>query len=442
MVAHELSRSLADIVGSAHVLPGEIMQDWTRAFGGPTLTSVRPADTGQLAAVLSLCSQQRQPVVLQGGNTGLVAGAVPAAGEQNPPVLLSTTRLTDPPQLVGEHDILAGAGVTLAQVQEFARSHGRHYGVDLAARDTATIGGTVATNAGGIRFCKYGSTRHNLRGLEFVTGTGETVTDLTGLPKDNTGLDLTGLICGSEGILAVVTQVRLITHPQPPPTLVVLIPVAGLTNALRIARHVGQEADLYAAEVIEAQGWNSVALESGAPTVARPLALLLEYATTDEGLSLPIDLMSEDCITVAQDPAGKRRLWDTREGQTDHFSRLGLVHKFDVSLPLTAIEPALDAVTQVARDTAGVEEVGYFGHIADGNIHIQVLGGEVEALTERVLRAVTEVGGSISAEHGIGQAKRQALHLRRQSTEIELMRRVKAAFDPANILNPHVLLPQ
>ena len=233
-----IDRALVDIVGPAHVLTGDLATgyeiDWSRRFGGPSQCVVRPGSTAQVSDVLTLLNREGIPVIPQGGNTGLVGGGVPAPSGV-PPVILSLTRLDwiDPvDSLAGQ--VTVGAGATLGAVQRHACAAGWEYGVDLAARDTATIGGTIATNAGGIRVIAYGMTRAQLAGIEAVMPDGTVISHLSGLAKDNTGYDLAGLLCGSEGTLAVITAARLRLHRPAGATTVGLVGVADYDAARAI----------------------------------------------------------------------------------------------------------------------------------------------------------------------------------------------------------------
>ena len=269
-------------VGTEHVLVDPAVTesycvDWTRRFGGPAVCVVRPGSTGEVAEVVRVCGESGVPVLPQGGNTGLVGGSVP--GDSGPaPVIVSTRRLNwiDPVDaLAGQ--LSAGAGATLGEVQRHARSAGWEYGVDLAARDSATIGGTVATNAGGIRVLAFGMTRAQLVGIEAVLPDGSVVSHMSGLLKDNTGLDLAGVLCGSEGTLGIITAVRLALHRPMGRTSVALIGCSSYRECLDVS--VTAVADrLVAAEVIDAVGMKLVCDVASLPyplASEHPLFLLL-----------------------------------------------------------------------------------------------------------------------------------------------------------------------
>lgn len=448
--AATLLDELRSIVGAGHVLVDDTLTapftiDWTRRFTGPCLAVVRPAGTDEVARVLRACAAVGQHVVIQGGNTGLVGGAVPAPSGP-PPVLLSTARLSaisEVDALAGQ--VTAGAGATLAAVQAAAHTAGWHYGVDLGARDSATIGGTVATNAGGIHVVAYGMTRAQVVGIEAVLADGTVITHLGGLLKDNTGLDLAALLCGSEGTLAVITAVRLRLHRPHGRTSVALIGCASSAAALDVMARAGAAAPLVAAEMIDATGLELAASALGltSPLAAHwPVVALIEVADGGDASALPID--DDADAVVALDAGDQARLWALRERQAEAYATLGVVHKLDVSIPLDHLPEVLDAIDARLAADPTVTHHGCFGHLADGNIHVEFVGPDDDDLRidHAVLAMVAASGGSVAAEHGIGRLKTGALHLSRSPQEIAVMRAVKAALDPQGLLNPGVLLPE
>jgi FAD/FMN-containing dehydrogenase len=443
-----LVTDLRGIVGAQHVRTENLEQyevDWTRVFRGPAIAVVAPATTAEVAAVIELCGLGGVPVVPQGGNTGLVGGAVPDPNV--PAVILRSERLIDPPTASEDaRSLTVGAGVTLAEVQREATRVGRYYGVDLAARDQATIGGTVATNAGGVRVCAYGMTRQQVLGLEFVLADGSVISDMVTLPKDNTGYDLSQLVCGSEGTLGIITKVAVKLLPKPGASTVFALPVADLAAAQAVVAETEAGAyRLLAAEICDANGWRLAARYSGFPApfdAGDGVALLVEIEDAGMAEGVPLGVQESDELVVATDLREHRRLWELREGQTEVWSRMGLVHKFDVSLPSPEMDAFVATVRKAALGVDRVSDFGFFGHIADGNLHLEVVGDDVDVahLTGVVLGVVSDHGGSISAEHGVGRAKAGYLALRRSDSEIETMRRIKSALDPQWTLNPGVLL--
>ena len=446
----ELLQELRTVVGDAHVLTdpdvvGAYTVDWSRRFSGPAIAVVRPGDTAEVTAVVRACAAARVPMLPQGGNTGLVGGSVPAA--QGPAVVIvSTRRLTrlDPvDELRGQ--VTVGAGVTLADLHEHARAAGWEYGVDLAARESATVGGTVATNAGGIRVCCHGMTRRQVAGVEAVLADGTVISHLAGHPKDNTGYDLTGLFVGSEGTLAIVTTVRLQLVRPAKASSVVLVGVRDAADALDIVRNgVPAGVRLLAAEIMDLAMMRRICSISGLPW---PLeqehdnVLLIETESSAAG-EIALRLDDDRDAVVALTAADQAIFWSYRERAAEATAAMGVPHRFDVSVPLADWDDFVLDMRSRLTAVPGIDEVLVFGHVADGNLHVEVLGPEPddERADEVVLRCVAEHGGSISAEHGVGRAKAAYLGLTRSAAEIAVMRAVKTALDPHGLLNPGALL--
>lgn len=446
-----LVSALTTAVGAEHVivdpaLMEQYVLDWSRRFGGPALAVVRPGSVDEVAAVMRACTSAGVPVIPQGGNTGLVGGSVPAAagGTEALPVVLSTRRLdgigpVDP--LSGQ--LTAGAGATLGDVRRHAVDQGWVYGVDLAARDSATIGGTVATNAGGIHVIAYGMTRAQVVGVEAILPDGSVVSHLGGLLKDNTGYDLGALLCGSEGTLAVITAVRLRLHRPPGRTSVALIGCSSYREALDLmVGAVAPGVPLLAAEVVDEVGMRLVSQVADLPWPLErrhPVVLLLEVV--DGGAADGLVGLEDADVAVGLDASEQARLWEYRERQSEAFSALGIVHKMDVSLPLAVLADCADELREVVAGFPEVTSFGVFGHLGDGNIHVEIHGpaADDKAVDLAVLQAISRYGGSISAEHGVGRAKAQELTLCRTDAEIAAMRAIKDAWDPQGIMNPGVL---
>jgi FAD/FMN-containing dehydrogenase len=411
----------------------EQVSDWTGRFTGNVVEVVRPGTPAEAAAVL----RTGYAVTTRGGNTGLVGGAVPATDRDT--VLLDTAKLRHiGPVDADTGQITVGAGVTPGELQAHLRGTGWTFGVDLAARGTATIGGMAATNAGGIRVIRYGMMRAQVVGVAAVLPNGEVIDDTAGLLKNNTGYSLSQLLVGSEGTLGVVTAARLRLHPPAPATTLAVLPAASLTAALAqvgTVRRAG--AELMAAEVIDQASRRLVGGLPGVPEA--PWTLFLEVADggTADGLKALAEVAD---LVVATAPTEQRRLWEVREGMTDAWGVAAteagtVVQKFDVSLPSPALDPFVAAVRGL------VPAIGMFGHVGDGNLHLEVIEPDRD-WDAPVLGLVAQHGGSISAEHGIGRAKRDYLQLSRSPAEIAAMRAIKDALDPAGVMNPGVLLPE
>jgi FAD/FMN-containing dehydrogenase len=447
-----LAARLAATVGEAHVLTDPDLRaqyeiDWTRRFGGPSRLVVLPGTTDEVAAVLRACAEAGAAVVPQGGNTGLVGGGVPRDGE----VVLSLRRLDE----VGTVDelgaqIVVGAGATLAAVQQTARAAGLDVGVDLASRDSATVGGMVATNAGGTHVLRYGGMRGQVLGVEAVLADGSVVSRLGGLGKDNTGYDLPGLLAGSEGTLAVITRVCVRLVPLLPARAVALLGVPDTAAALRVFAALRPLPSLSAAELMYADGLALVRAHAdlGPPLEDEwPAYLLVECAAgTDPTEELGAAVIACPDVgdgAVATDASGRERLWAYRERHTEAISAAGVPHKLDVTLPLSRLAGFVDEVRGRLVELDPGATCVLFGHVGDGNLHVNVLGPapDDDRVDDAVLRLVAHYGGSISSEHGIGVAKLRWLALTRSPEDIAAMRAVKQAFDPDGLLNPGAVLP-
>ena len=436
-------KSLAGIVGGRHVLTGEAAAgfavDWTGRFRGRAAAVIRPADTAEVAAVLALCTGAGVPVVPQGGNTGLVGGGVPLHGE----VVLSLARLNQiGPVDRGASQVTAGAGVTLQQVAD--AGPGLDLGIAVASRRSATVGGAVAANAGGVRVLRYGPMRAQLRGIEAVLADGTVISHLAGLNKDNTGYDYPSLLAGSEGTLAVITQARLRLVPRLRDAVTAIIGLASLGELHALAQQAVRDVPgLVSAEFFTSTGLDILIQHAGlAPPLAAPaqVYLLLE-ASGPAALEDLAAVIGDRDAAVGQSAADRRRLWAYRERQPEAAGYLGVPVKLDVSVPAAHWVQLASAATRVVADSDPAATVITFGHVADGNVHVNIVpASDPDGRHENAVFSFTaSLGGSISAEHGIGALKAPWLALARTPAERALFARIRAAFDPAGTLNPHVL---
>jgi len=431
-----LVAALQNALGSDRVLTSiEAMAgylvDWTGNFRGDALAVVRPSTTAEVSALMRVCSENGVCVTAQGGNTGLVGGSVPLDGLLLSTVYLCTFEDFDP----NSGQVTVGSGVTLAQLHAFAVGHDLEFGVDLAARDSATIGGMTATNAGGIHVIAQGMMRKQVVGVEAVLPSGEVISTLRGLAKDNTGYDLTQLLCGSEGTLAVITKVRVQLH-RPVATQLLVFGVDSISAALDTA--AGFIGNISAAEVIDRASVECVHRVTGISVPFDSAFHLLLEVRGD--LDFEALAQHEDLI-VALDATDREKLWALRERVTESCAveQVGVSHKLDVSFPQNILG---DAYTQLCDllDRDGVTQVVIFGHLLDGNFHLFFTTPAADQEIEReVLELVARLGGSISAEHGIGRMKAAYLHLSRGESEISMMKSLKSAIDPQGIMNPGVL---
>ncbi len=464
-------QAIRDAVGPEHCISDPDVKasyelDWTRRFGGPALVVVRPASTCEVAEVLATCNRFGVAVVPQGGNTGLVGGSVPRHGE----AVLSVCRLNrvlicDPEEGL----IVAEAGTTLAAAQAAAAGVQAELGIDIAARDSATLGGMVATNAGGIHVIRHGPMRARLGGVEAVLADGTVASRLSGLVKDNVGYDLAQIMAGSEGTLGVVTKVAIHLVPVPPFRVTALVALRGLEHsspepaanvrsvseaAVGLAARLRRRVDgIDALELMYADGMALVREAMGLPAPPDPDAgawLLVEASGGQDPSGMLAEAIEDSPgvteVAVGDEVSSRARLWAYRERHTEAIATLGVPHKLDLTLPMKTFAEFAGAVrSEIALALGGPSDaqVIMFGHVGDGNLHVNIVGPEPEdyRADDAVFRMVLGRGGSISAEHGVGVAKLGFVAEARSAGDLAVMRRVKDALDPGGILNPGVLLP-
>ncbi len=446
-----LEQDLADIVGAREVLSDPELtagfeRDYSGRFGGSARCVVRPGSADEVAAVMSACARYGAAVVPQGGNTGLVGAGVPRERE----VVVSLRRL----DAIGEVDaaagqVTAGAGTTLAALQQAARAAGQDAGLDFAARDSATVGGAIACDAGGARALRYGTARARVAGIEAVLADGSTVSRLTGLTKDNAGYDLAGLLVGSEGTLGIITRVRWRLVPALRWRVAVLVALGSAGEAAQLLAALREHApSLESCDFFLDEGLEIVLRHQRRPSPIRrraPFYVLAECAAIadpTEELAAALDHVGIEDAIVADDSGGREALWRLREGHADAINVLGVPHKLDVGVPLDRLDQFLDEVPE-AVDAAGGGRVILFGHLGDGNVHVNVLGSEPDdpGVDDAVLALTVRCGGTISAEHGVGVAKARWLERAIGPAEVAAMRAIKRALDPDDLLNPGAVLP-
>jgi FAD/FMN-containing dehydrogenase len=388
--------------------------DWTRRWSLPPSAVLHPRTVDHVASIVAAARRHGVGLVPQGGNTGLVGGGVPRPGADVVVDLRGLDAIGPVDELSGQ--VTAGAGVTLAALQAHVGAAGLELPVDLGSRESATVGGMVATNAGGLHVVRHGTMRAHVLGIEAVLGTGDVVVaNLGGLVKDNTGYDLPGLLCGSEGTLGLVTAVRLRLVERATDRAVALLGLDDTAAALDLLPLVRLLPSLAAVEVMRAADLRLVAHHLATPVPLDPLpacAVLVELAGDGE-LVAELGALFDAAGTairssaVAVDPLDRARLWRWREAHPEAAAALGLVHKADVSVPVGALAAFIDEVEPTVHAVAPAATVLVYGHLGDGNLHVNVVGPE--AGDEHVLEAVFELvlahGGSVSAEHGIGVAK-------------------------------------
>ena len=450
----ELLTALHEVVGNGGVLTGADVANrasgiW-RSAGIEAQAILRPRDTGEVSRILALCNAARQPVVAHGGLTGLVEGAVSAPGE----VVLSLERMNAIEGVNAvERTMTVQAGAVLEAVQNAAEAEGLLYPLDIGGRGSCTVGGNIATNAGGNRVIRYGMTRDMVLGVEAVLADGTVVSAMNEMIKNNAGYDVKQLFIGSEGSLGVVTRavLRLRERPRSQETMLVAVESFDKVAALLKAMDAKLGGTLSAFEVL----WNNFYRLVTTPPAAQQPPLKQDYpyyalveamggdADADRArLQSAFEEAYEDGLiadaVVASSEAQRQALWALRD-DVEQVNQYQPMFIFDVSLRLSKMEAYVAEVNRRLEDAFG-EYVNFtFGHIGDGNIHFGTSAGSDEGAHDAVKRAVYEplaaIGGSISAEHGIGLDKKKYLHLSRNAEEVALMRTLKRALDPNGILN-------
>lgn len=446
--------TIAGIVGDGGVLEGEAVSSRPEGFWRPqgmqARAIVRPRTTDEVARVLAACNQAGQPVVPQGGRTGLVEGHVPHARE----VVLSLERMNRIEEIdVVDRTAVVQAGVVLQTLQEAAAAHDLLLAIDLGGRGSCTIGGNIATNAGGNTVIRYGMTRESVLGVEAVLANGNVLPAMNRMIKNNAGYDLKHWFIGTEGTLGIVTRavIRLRERPRSQETMLVALDSFVAVRALLKRMDAGLGGTLSAFEVM----WNDfyqLVTTPPAQTVpplpqSYPFYVLIEAHGGDvQADRARVENLLSECIdeglvadaVLASSDAQRRSLWGTRDDVSQTF-RFKPNFVFDVSLRISAMGEYVDVVKQNLAREFPQHHCFTFGHIGDGNIHFAISAGD-ESAHRRVQNIVFEplraIGGSVSAEHGIGLEKKEYLAWCRSETEIATMRAMKQTLDPNNILNP------
>jgi D-lactate dehydrogenase (cytochrome) len=469
MSPEELLARAAEVVGAAHVLTGTqdtapFVTDWRKRYTGTPLAVVRPATTAEVSGVVKLCAETRTAIVPQGGNTGLCGGATPdASGTQ---VVLSLSRLNRIRALDPINNTLtAEAGCVLANLQRAAAEADRLFPLSLAAEGSCEIGGNLSTNAGGVQVLRYGNTRDLVLGLEVVLPSGEVWDGLRGLRKDNTGYDLKQLFVGAEGTLGIITAAVLKLFPKPRAQATAVAALRTPGDALRLLEHVQAHCGdrLTAFELFSALCLALVRKHFNVPppfeaAYAQYALLELSDTHTGEGLVALLESTLGEAIesglardaVIAKSNAQAKQLWALRENISEAQAAEGPNIKHDISIPISRIGEFIAATdARLAAAFSGVRMVT-FGHVGDGNLHYNVAhpeGADEAAFLARmadvnrvVHDSVAAFGGSISAEHGLGQYKRDEILRYKSPVEMELMRKIKRTLDPLGIMNPGKVL--
>jgi FAD/FMN-containing dehydrogenase len=458
--------SLRQICGEAHVLSGGGLtayeRDWRGREHGKALCVVRPAHTKEVSAVVKACAAVGVAMVPQGGNTGLVMGSTPDTSGQE--VVISLLRMNKVRHIdIANATLTAEAGCILQHLQQTADQSGFLLALSLASEGSCTLGGNLASNAGGTQVLRYGNTRDLCLGLEVVTAQGDVWSGLSGLRKDNTGYDLRHLFIGSEGTLGIITAATMKLFPKPAAQRTAWAAVPSVQAALDLLGLAQQQlgAGLTGFEMMSQAALGLVARHFPALKVPfwqdAPYCVLLELSDTESeshaeqrleqvlGIALDKNVASE--VVIAQNLSQSRELWQVRESISSAQAAEGLNIKHDISLPVSAI-PAFVKQTDTALANAlpGLRIVN-FGHLGDGNLHYNIqcpegadaahfLKTNEPQVNDMVYDAVMSFGGSVSAEHGIGRLKVESLPHYKDPVALQLMRNIKQALDPQKLMNP------
>ncbi len=432
--------------------------DWTRVFPPDPLAVVFPRSVDEVAAIVRFANQRRLPLVPSGGRTGLSGGAV-AARQEIVVSLREMNRILDFSAL--DRTVRVEAGVVTAAVQSYARERDLFFPIDFAAAGSAQIGGNVATNAGGVRVVRHGSMREWVAGLKVVTGTGEILDLNRGLVKNATGYDLRHLFIGSEGSLGIVVEATLRLDRLPGPRAVLLACVRDFRSLVDLFVDLRGSGPLGAYEFFSDSALRPVLAARNLPppfAEAYPFYALAEVEARDESALAPALAVLERSIAagltadavVAREETDCRQLWQLRESISETIAPR-LPYKNDLSVVVSALPEFLAAADALVALSYPGWEILWYGHIGDGNLHLNILRPEevsredflarCESVTEEISSLVGRFGGSVSAEHGVGLLKRKVLHHSRSAAEIAMMREIKKAFDPNGILNPGKIFP-
>jgi len=453
--SNRLLQQIEAVVGASGILSGKGLAGRSAGiWSGRELKAmalVRPATTDQVSAVMKLCNAAGQSVVPAGGMTGLAGGHKSTAAD----IVLSSERMNRI-ESVDAHSrcMTVEAGAILQTVQEAAADAGLMFALDLGARASCTIGGNIATNAGGVRVLRYGMMREQVLGLEAVLADGTVVSSMFNVLKNNTGYDPRQMFLGSEGTLGIVTRAVLRLHEAPIAVETAILAAPSWDKVMSLLRYfdAALPGALGAYEVMWRDHYQ---LNTGpcssvdAPLAAdEPYYVLMDVFISDgdhgrENLqNLLMNALEQGDISdgaLASSETERGKFWQIRENFEPEQTRFGLIYGYDVSLPLEAMETYVDEVRDCLQQRFADAELMAYGHIGDGNLHFSIYPGEQRdraAIDEMVYFPLRALQGSVSAEHGIGLEKKAYLGYTRSATEIDLMRNTKRMMDPANILNP------
>lgn len=457
-LAPELAEKIAGIVGPEHLLqdPESALlygRDWTRVSAPSPIAVVLPGTVEEVQALVCLANIEALSIVPSGGRTGLSGGAVAANGE----LVLALDRLNKMRDFNAiDRSVVCGAGVVTAVLQQFAEEQGLYYPVDFASSGSSQIGGNVATNAGGIKVIRYGMTRDWVAGLTVVTGAGELLELNNGLLKNNAGYDLRQLFIGSEGTLGVIAEVNVRLARPPKDLTVMVLGIEDMSAVMAVLYLFRAQLDLTAFEFFSERALQKVVEHQG---LQRPFPgacafyALLEFEQvsgdeTDVAMSLFEDCVAQGLVAdgvISQSVAQARGLWRLREDISETISRW-TPYKNDLSVVVSRVPDFLSEVETLVNRAYPEFEILWYGHIGDGNVHLNILKPEAMDnaafqtccgdVSKGVFEIVRAYRGSVSAEHGVGTLKKDYLPYSRSTSELRLMKQLKLVFDPNSIMNP------
>ena len=469
-VAGDLPQRLTEIVGERGLITAAsdmapYLADWRDLYKGSAIAVVRPASTEEVAAVVRLCAETRTPIVPQGGNTGMCGAATPdAAGTAVVVALGRMNRIIDVNPL--NNTMTVEAGCILANIQQAAADVDRLFPLSLGGEGSCVIGGNISTNAGGINVLRYGNTRDLVLGLEAVLPDGRVWNGLRGLRKDNTGYDLKHLFIGAEGTLGIITQAVLKLFPRPHGNVTAFAGIADPAQAVELLALLRAQCGdgISAFELISRNCLEMVVRRI--PGTRDPLAAAYPWyvlteltdaqddsalrTTVEQALASGIERGLVQDVAIAETAAQGKALWRMRESIPDAAKVEGLVYRHDIAVTVSRIPEFINTASGALEAAFPGVRIICFGHLGDGNLHFNAFVPGRER-SDEVARRMTDVnrlvhdivqtfGGSISAEHGIGQSKRGELAHYKSATELDLMRIVKKALDPHNLMNPGKVL--
>ncbi len=450
--------TLSEIVGSERVLTDadafeQYGRDWTRAYPPAPGAIVLPGTIAEVQAVVKACAAKGCAIVPSGGRTGLSGGAVAGNGE----IVIALDRLNSLADFNPiDRTVRCGAGVITEQLQTFAADNGLYYPVDFASAGSSQIGGNISTNAGGIKVIRYGMTRDWVLGLKVVTGSGEVLELNNGLLKNNTGYDLRHLVIGAEGTLGIVVEATMALAPMPSAQSVLVLGVPDMGALMPVLGAFQSKVQLSAFEFFSELALTKVVEHQGLSRPfpdATPYYALIEFESASESAIDEAMAVFEHCVeqgwvldgVISQSETQAANLWRLREDISETISRW-TPYKNDISTVVSKVPQFLADVEAVIDANYPDLEVVWFGHIGDGNLHLNILKPDALSQAEFqqrcakvsrwVFEAVQKHGGSVSAEHGVGLLKKDFLTYTRSESEIAIMRHIKQAFDPAGIMNP------